>query len=91
MNELVLLKRIEALEKLIMRQPEIGGVWKDYTPVWTATTTNPSIGNGSLFGRYTIVGKTCTCNFNLTAGSTTTFGSGNWEFSVPDFRHLPVV
>lgn len=83
MNELVLLKRIESLEKLIMRQPEIGGVWQDYTPVWTALTTNPAIGNGFLLGKYTIVGKTCILAISMIAGSTTTFGSDDWMFSLP--------
>ena len=31
-NEIVLLRRIEELEKLVYRQPEIGGVWKNWTP-----------------------------------------------------------
>ena len=56
-------------------------VWTAYTPTWTAATTNPSIGNGTLAGRYTQIGKTCVLVIGLTAGSTTTYGSGNWSFS----------
>jgi len=59
------------------------GVWTAYTPTWTAATTNPSIGNGTLAGRYTQIGKTCVLVIGLTMGSTTTFGSGNWSFSLP--------
>ncbi|QFQ97807.1 hypothetical protein F9278_18030 [Streptomyces phaeolivaceus] len=59
------------------------GAWNTYTPVWTAETTNPAIGNGSLTGRYAIVGKTC--HFTLLAqfGSTTTYGSGAYYFAYP--------
>lgn len=57
--------------------------WQSYTPTWTADTTNPSIGNGTLVGRYTQIGKTCILIIGLTMGSTTTYGSGNWSFSLP--------
>ena len=59
------------------------GTWIAYTPTWTADTTNPSIGNGTLVGRYTQIGKTCTVCISFSAGSTTTFGSGNWSFGLP--------
>ena len=59
------------------------GKWQAYTPIWTAVTTNPSIGNGTLVGRYTQIGKTCILVIGLTMGSTTTYGSGNWSFSLP--------
>jgi len=57
-NELVLLRRIEELEKLIMRQPEIGGVWKDWTPTFPTGTmyiTSPTI----EVARYSVVGNVC--------------------------------
>ncbi|MHB9862195.1 hypothetical protein [Streptomyces sp. YIM S03343] len=57
--------------------------WTPYTPAWTATTTNPVIGNGTLTGRYMKIGRNVLCNINLVAGSTTTFGSGNYSFSLP--------
>lgn len=57
--------------------------WTAYTPTWTAATTNPSIGNGTLAGRYTQIGKTCVLVIGLTMGSTTTYGSGEWSFSLP--------
>lgn len=50
---------------------------------WTAATTNPTLGNGTLSGNYDIVGGICTYTVTLTAGSTTTFGSGEWSFSAP--------
>ena len=59
------------------------GKWQAYTPTWTAATTNPAIGNGTLAGRYVQLGKTVMGNIYLAPGSTTTFGSGNWAFSLP--------
>lgn len=57
--------------------------WTPYTPVWAATTTAPVVGNGTLTGRYKLVGKTCTVTFELVMGSTTTFGSGTYSWSLP--------
>lgn len=59
------------------------GAWQSYTVSWTAATTNPSIGNGTLAGRYVQIGKTVICNITLVMGSTTTYGSGKWMFSLP--------
>jgi hypothetical protein len=62
----------------------IGGAWSTYTPTWTAVTTNPVLGNGTIAGRYKLIGdKTCHVQIKLTMGSTTTFGSGNYLFSLP--------
>ena len=54
-----------------------------YTPAWTASVTDPAIGNGSLTGYYLKIGKLVTCQIRLAPGSTTTFGSGSWRFSLP--------
>lgn len=61
----------------------ISGIWTAYTPTWTATTTNPSLGNGILEAKYALVGGLCTVRGNLAPGSTTTYGSGEWRFSLP--------
>jgi len=53
-----------------------------YTPVWTASTSNPSIGNGTLVGRYVLRGKTCLTFISLVGGSTTNWGSGVWTFGL---------
>ena len=81
-----IIQRIRSLEREVERlqrweQPV--GNWQAYTVSWTATTTNPSIGNGTLVGRYTQIGKTIMGNILLICGSTTTFGSGYWIFSLP--------
>lgn len=64
----------------------VGGsssTWAAYTPTWTAATTNPAIGNGTLAGRYVRDGDTVHFWINLTFGTTTTVGSGVWRFGLP--------
>lgn len=56
---------------------------KGFTPVWTAATVNPSIGNGTLNGFYTRAGNNVTATITLTAGSSTSFGAGAWSFLLP--------
>jgi hypothetical protein len=68
------------LKALVRGWTETAG---NYTPEWTAATSNPAIGDGTLEGRYVQRGKTCLVNILLVAGSTTTFGSGAWSFSLP--------
>lgn len=56
--------------------------WDTYTPTWTGTS-NPSIGNGVLTGRYLRLGKTIICTIVMQMGSTTTYGSGTWTITLP--------
>lgn len=65
-----------------------GGAWTGYTPTLTATTTNPTIGNGSIIGRYKQYGKLVVFDLEFVFGSTSTAGSGNYSFSLPP--SLPV-
>jgi hypothetical protein len=62
------------------RVPE---VWTAYTPLWTGSTTNPVIGNGTLAGRYALIGKTVHFIVFTLTGSTTTYGSGYWIWTLP--------
>ena len=57
--------------------------WATYTPSWTSTGTQPVMGNGSSVGRYRRIGTTGFLNGVLTAGTTTTFGTGEWRLSLP--------
>lgn len=57
--------------------------WTSYTPTWTSTSTAPVLNNGTLTGRYMKIGRNVLCQINLTAGSTTTYGTGNYSFSLP--------
>ncbi|MFE9098483.1 hypothetical protein [Streptomyces sp. NPDC007264] len=59
------------------------GAWTAYTPAWTAVTTNPVLGNGTLVGQYMKIGRTCHLIITLTTGSTTTYGTGFWRLSLP--------
>lgn len=60
-----------------------GTAWTPYSPEWTAETTSPSIGNGTLEGRYIKIGRTVTAQMHLSPGSTTNVGSGRYRLSLP--------
>lgn len=57
--------------------------WTAYTPAWTSSGAAPTLGDGTIGGRYTKVGRKVTARGTLTIGSTTTFGSGFYFFSLP--------
>ena len=57
--------------------------WTAYSPTWTGSSSNPFLGNGTLVGRYKEIGKTVFIYIKLTAGSSTTFGTGYWKFTLP--------
>lgn len=59
------------------------GAWTSYTPTWAASTTNPTIGNGTLVGRYQRRGDFVQIVIRLELGSTTSVGSGTWTWSTP--------
>ena len=68
----------------------IGAAWVTFTPTWTAATTNPTLGNGSLSGRYCQINKLVRAEYYLVMGSTTTFGSGIYQFSFPLTAQTPL-
>lgn len=57
--------------------------WTTYTPVWTSNGTAPSLGNGTITGRYKQIGKTVTVTIKIVFGSTSTFGTSAYFFSLP--------
>lgn len=57
--------------------------WVSYTPTWTASTTNPTLGNGTLNGRWRRDGDSLEGRIQIIGGSTTNYGSGMWGFSLP--------
>lgn len=61
----------------------IEAAWTSYTPAWTATTTNPVLGNGTIIGKYRQINKTIQFYVQITMGSTTTFGSGAFLIALP--------
>lgn len=61
-----------------------GAAWTAYTPTWSSDSSpQPVIGNGSIVAAYRQIGKTLDIRLILTAGSTTTFGTDGWLFSLP--------
>lgn len=60
------------------------GAWTTYTPTWTASSSNPVLGNGTLLGRYKALdANTYIISVQVSMGSTTTYGSGTWRFALP--------
>jgi hypothetical protein len=70
----------------------IGDPWTAYTPVLTATTTNPTLGTGSSqLGRYVAAGKWITYQYRITFGTSgTAAGSGTYLISLPVAPATPV-
>lgn len=57
--------------------------WTAYTPAWTSTGTAPAVVNGTIAGRYLILGKLCYFTIAYTRGSSDTNGTGNYLMSLP--------
>jgi len=57
--------------------------WSTYVPVWTSNGTAPSLGNGTITGRYKQFGKTVIVTIKIVFGSTSTFGTAAYFFSLP--------
>jgi hypothetical protein len=63
--------------------PLLDALTQSYTPVFSASTSGGTQGNGTLTGRYGRVGGWTQFQINFTIGSTTTGGSGRWLFTLP--------
>jgi len=61
----------------------LGTTWTAYTPPWTASITNPVLGNGGSVGSYTQIGKNVHFRILITMGTTTTYGSGWYQLWCP--------
>ena len=57
--------------------------WTSYSPTWTGSSTNPTIGNGTVVGAYIQFGKTVMFRVDITTGSTTNLGAGAYGVSLP--------
>ncbi len=58
--------------------------WTIYTPVLTASTTNPVLGNGSITGRYVSIGATIIGEIRVIAGTAGfSRGLGAYSISLP--------
>lgn len=54
-----------------------------WTVAWTGTSSNPSIGSGTLTGRYIKIGSVVHAWVHMIIASDTTFGSGTYGWSLP--------
>lgn len=61
----------------------LGAAWTTYTPTWVSSGVQPVIGNGIMAGAYLQLGKTLFVRVVLIPGTTTTFGTGTYSFSLP--------
>jgi len=60
------------------------GLWQEYVPVWTSQTNpQPVVGNGAIGGQYTRIGDLVVANVQLVMGSTTTYGTNSYYFTLP--------
>ncbi len=59
------------------------GAWTAYIPVWTASATNPTVGNTVFNCAWARVGKIVFVRIYIACGSTFAPGAGNYNFSVP--------
>ncbi|TQE35480.1 hypothetical protein [Streptomyces ipomoeae] len=63
--------------------------WTAWTPTWSTSSgsNTPSYGNATVDCKYAVTGDAVLFDFELTFGSTTSFGGGgtgdNWRFSLP--------
>jgi hypothetical protein len=74
---------MEAVQTKLAIGNTVIGVWTDYTTVWTASTTNPAIGNGHIDGRYCRTNNLVVFQGIILMGTTTTYGSGVYRISLP--------
>jgi len=54
-----------------------------YTPTWQSTGVAPALGNGTIAAVYSRQGNLVTVYCVITAGSTTTFGTGIYRITLP--------
>lgn len=57
--------------------------WTSYTPTWASSGTAPNLGNGTIVGRHMKIGRTVIATINQTNGGTTTYGTGNYSWTIP--------
>lgn len=54
-----------------------------FTPTWTSAGTPPVFGNADVRCSFTRKDNVVTARYYIIFGSTTTFGSGGWQFTLP--------
>lgn len=73
--------------ELAVLSGQSNSAWITFNPptlTWTGSIANPAIGNGTLEGRYQLIGsKGVRLQIYLVYGSTSTGGNGYWIWSLP--------
>lgn len=67
----------------------ISSAWTSYTPVFTAASGSPAVGNGTISGSYRRVGKVVDYRGAFIFGSTSNAGTGEWYMSTPFTTDAP--
>lgn len=73
----------DAHAAFLATQALINAPWQNFNPLWTSQGGAPSIGNGTLVGRYRVVGRRCDVLVRLERGSTTNIGTGEYSWTLP--------
>lgn len=59
------------------------GAWTTFVPVWAASVTPPTLGNGVLTSQWTRMGRAIHWSGILDLGTTSNGGTGLWTLTVP--------
>jgi hypothetical protein len=59
------------------------GAWAPFTPTWTGSATNPVYNNAVVGAAFKRESHMVHFRIAITMGNTTTFGTGQWSFSLP--------
>jgi len=60
-----------------------GSTWTSYPAAWSASGTAPALGNGTLSAAYTLRGDECHVSIRQVMGTTTSYGTGQFRWSLP--------
>jgi hypothetical protein len=60
------------------------GAWHSFTPTIDGATSDPARVNGTWSGQYVLLGNLGLFMWQITFGSSDTFGSGEWRLTLPD-------
>lgn len=71
------------LQTMVDALSALTDAWTSYAVEWTSGGTPPVLNNGTLEGRYYQAGKHVGIDIRFIAGNTTTFGTGQYFFSLP--------
>ena len=67
----------------LIQRPIYDSSRKFFLPSWTSSGTQPTIGNGILYGDYTVQGHRVSGVIYMQVGSTSTVGTGTYSWQLP--------